>query len=239
MKVVRSTLKTSSFFLTPFTGRKWSNYILKEWCDTNRYLGRVLNLSGNLDEDKFGMKYREYFDCQSYFVSNYSKGAFDFSLGNIRIDLEVETTLENQIEKFDLVFCHTVFEHIKNPFVAMKNIASLLNDNGKFINIVPFQYLFHFEESLYGDYWRFTPHSLELLGQTVGLNMVEFHYGPLLGPEKYLFVVYQKNGNRLESVKNLNFNLLNKSLGKMNVLSHLINFITAITNSLYFRLRRR
>lgn len=46
--------------------------------------------------------------------------------------------IPNNLGKFDLIIAEQVFEHLKYPYKAAKNIYSLLNPNGSFLITTPF-----------------------------------------------------------------------------------------------------
>ena len=67
---------------------------------------------------------------------------------------------KNQIWEsfFDIVYSNNVFEHLRNPFMAMKNIDKMLKVNGLVITIAPFSARYHQSPH---DYFRFTHEGLE------------------------------------------------------------------------------
>ena len=70
----------------------------------------------------------------------------------------LDITSEIQIEeKFDLVLCTNVLEHIFDVKPAIKNLNYLLKENGQLVISVPFIYPLHYEPK---DFWRFTEHAL-------------------------------------------------------------------------------
>jgi ubiquinone/menaquinone biosynthesis C-methylase UbiE len=64
-------------------------------------------------------------------------------------------------KSFDTVICTEVFEHTKEPWVAIKEIYKILKPGGLFIGTGPLTHELHGEE--YGDYWRITPQGWEQL----------------------------------------------------------------------------
>ena len=62
--------------------------------------------------------------------------------------------------RFNAIFCLSVLEHCKNPFLLCENITRLLNKNGVVYVSVPFSWKFHEYPS---DYWRFTPEGVKVL----------------------------------------------------------------------------
>lgn len=194
-------------------GRSWSNDQLKHIAKSLPNFEHAINVSGNLDSDKQGGLYRDYFQVENYEISSYPDDkAYSNPLMQINIDLDADTSQINKehFQKYDLVFTHTVLEHIKNPFQAYENLEKLLAPNGLLISIVPFVYKFHYSGENFGDYWRYTPHSIDLLHRKSGLftNLIEV--GPEQGYEKYLISVASRN----KQIPNFNFST--ESISKWN-----------------------
>ena len=72
----------------------------------------------------------------------------------IDLDADISQISKECFQKFDLVFSHTVLEHVKNPFQAFQNMEKLVAPNGILITFVPFIYKFHYSGENFGDYWR-------------------------------------------------------------------------------------
>ena len=70
---------------------------------------------------------------------------------DITEDLDIE-------DKFDLVLCTNVLEHVYETKKAIKNLKSLMKDGGQLLVSVPFIYPLHDEPT---DFWRFTEHALK------------------------------------------------------------------------------
>jgi SAM-dependent methyltransferase len=62
---------------------------------------------------------------------------------------------------FDTVLCIEVFEHTKEPWVAIAEIEKVLKPGGLFIGTGPLSHELHGEE--YGDFWRITPQGWQQL----------------------------------------------------------------------------
>lgn len=143
--------------------REWSNQQLALLA--HAFTGDVINVSGWRDEDKRGRKYRDYFvNANSYCVSNFSgtKGTTDGEKG-IFLDLEGEIPAELR-GRFQVAFNHTTLEHIYEIRKAVQNICLLSHDS--IILVTPFLQAEHYEDGVFGDYWRPTPMCLaKMLGQ--------------------------------------------------------------------------
>ena len=128
--------------------RIWSNNELRKFA--NLFSGDVVNVSAWQDRDKQGRHYKEYFtSSHSYWVTNHaekSKGLQESMENQIALDLE--KPLQNELRgKFDVVFNHTVLEHIFDCNKAFENICSMSSD----IVIVVVPFIQH-QHSAYGDY---------------------------------------------------------------------------------------
>ncbi|MGR3292435.1 MAG: hypothetical protein ACUZ9M_00295 [Candidatus Scalindua sp.] len=138
--------------------------------------GNVVNVSGGGDADKEGGFYHNYFaQAESYSITNFGDACDERS-----IVLDIETTLLplELKEKFDVVFTHTVLEHIYHIDQAIDNLCSMSRD--MVITIVPFIQSFH-HGAWYSDYWRFTPAVLTRLFNDRGFKTVflEWNNDPL------------------------------------------------------------
>lgn len=77
-------------------------------------------------------------------------------------------------ERFDVVICEQVLEHVLDPLAAVANLRELCRPGGRVIITSPFLIKVH-ELPMYGmfDYWRFTPRGLQLMIEQAGLEMEE------------------------------------------------------------------
>jgi SAM-dependent methyltransferase len=73
-------------------------------------------------------------------------------------------------ERFDVVICEQVIEHVEDPCGAARNLRGLCRPGGQVIVSTPFLVRVH---ELYGmpDYWRFTPRGLRTLLERAGLEV--------------------------------------------------------------------
>lgn len=62
--------------------------------------------------------------------------------------------------KFDLIFCTEVLEHVKEPELCIRSLYRILKKNGKIIVSTPFNFRIH---NPLPDYWRFSEHGLNFL----------------------------------------------------------------------------
>jgi SAM-dependent methyltransferase len=69
----------------------------------------------------------------------------------------------------DVVICEQVLEHVQDPVAAVRNLVRLARPGGTVVIDTPFLVRLHAAPD---DYWRFTPHGLELLMRAAGLEAV-------------------------------------------------------------------
>lgn len=177
--------------------RIWSNKELEKFA--HLFSGKAVNVSGWKDIDKEGKKYRDYFsNISEYWITNYKAEARGFQ-GNqeneIFLDLE-EDLDKSMYEKFDVVFNHTVLEHIFHVNKAFENLCHLSNDI--VIIVVPFLQEQHAE---YGDYWRFTPLAVEKLFQQNNMDILYINYNDASDDSIYIFAIGTKNKNKWNKIK--------------------------------------
>ncbi|MBV6640634.1 MAG: hypothetical protein KI791_07950 [Cyclobacteriaceae bacterium] len=174
--------------------RIWSNFELKKF--THLFEGKIINVSGWKDEDKEGRKYADYFLNKSgYSISNHPgdsiKGIQD-EINQIELDLEQELSSE-LISAFDVVFNHTVLEHVYDFHKAIENICLMSKDI--IITVVPFLQQMHGFSDIggYGDYWRFSPTSLDKLFKARGFETLYLSYNREEEASVYIFCISSKN----------------------------------------------
>ena len=207
--------------------RIWSNRELEKFA--HLFSGKGVNVSGWKDVDKEGKKYRDYFsNISEYWITNYKSEARGFQgdqENEIFLDLE-EDLDESMYSKFDVVFNHTVLEHIFDVNKAFENICKLSNDI--VIVVVPFLQEQHAE---YGDYWRFTPLAVEKLFQKNSMDMIYINYNDASDDSIYIFAIGTKNKDKWE---NINYD----SENQINNIKNFMLGTKAIQNSTFFRLLR-
>jgi len=150
--------------------RRWSNRELGTYAPL--FGGNVVNVSGFRDEDKEGRTYKSYFTKASrYDVTNYwgSSTPNDGAPDSVFLDLAADLP-DAMKQKYDVVFSHTVLEHIFDVPTAVGNMAGMTRD--VMIMIVPFMQDEHYSPGLYGDFWRFTPLCVKQLMENNGLSLI-------------------------------------------------------------------
>lgn len=168
--------------------RIWSNKELKKF--SHLFEGNIVNVSGRKDEDKEGSFYKKYFpNANNYFITNYEEQKELITKGSIFLNLESKNIDKKLIGKFDVVFCHTVIEHIFDIFTSFKNLCSLSKD----IIIIVVPYMQQIHGTGYYDYWRFTPYTIKRLFE---MNRFGLLYCSSNGSDYssiYLFCIGTKN----------------------------------------------
>ncbi len=150
--------------------RAWSNEVLARIGAL--VAGDVLNVSGWRDADKQGRRYRDYFPkARSYTVSNFPsprKGLADVP-DSLPLDL-TQPVPAHLRDRYDVVFAHTVLEHIFDVERAARGLAALSRD--LVVVVVPLVQRQHGLDEGEGDFWRFTPMALDRLFAPHGVRRV-------------------------------------------------------------------
>ena len=213
--------------------RVWSNRELEKF--GHLFSGKGVNVSGWKDIDKEGKKYRDYFsNISEYWITNYKSEARGFQgdqENEIFLDLE-EDLDESMYSKFDVVFNHTVLEHIFDVNKAFENLCKLSNDI--VIVVVPFLQEQHAE---YGDYWRFTPLAVEKLFQKNNMDMIYINYNDASDDSIYIFAIGTNNKdkwNKIQTestnqIKVINKFMLGTKVIKNSIFNSALNKLRAIT----------
>lgn len=160
------------------------------------FLGDVVNVSGWQDKDKEGWHYRDYFTkAASYTITNFrGEQGLQNQEGEIFIDLE-QPLAESLHRKFDVVFNHTVLEHVFDCQLAFRNMAEMSRD--VLIIIVPFCQASHDTDS-YKDYWRFTPNALRTMYNKQGMTVIYEVSNQHVGAASYLLFVGSRKPERYQ-----------------------------------------
>lgn len=211
-----------------------TNKILKKY--SYLFKGDVINVSGSSDKDKDcsffdyyfgdynnGKTYKNYFvNADSYVVSNYPGDKTDYDIEETKmIYLDLEKEVPNDLMyKFDVVFNHTVLEHVFNIQKAFANLCSLSKDI--VILIVPQSQMVHDYKRGYKDYWRFTPFVIDKLFEENGMKVLyrETTFG--FSESMYLFYIASKRNDKWKEffpkLKPLDVYLTTKNNGSLQTL---------------------
>lgn len=152
--------------------RHEGNSILRSWA--RDVTGDVLSIGSGSDSDREGGSYRSYFKAaDSYTTSDVAPGS--------DLNLDVRDMTEVETGSYEGVFCHSVLEHVDDPFMSIREIARVLAPGGILLLGVPFRYPIHRAP---GDFWRFTEFGVRRLVEGVG-EMVIMDLVGVDGPEKH------------------------------------------------------
>jgi hypothetical protein len=164
--------------------RAWSNQEIAKFAPA--FSGDIVNVSAWQDRDKQGRTYESYFkNAGSYSRTNYKAEAMGFQGEENEIFLDLTGELPKDLrQKFDLVFNHTVLEHIFEVDKAFENLCTMSRD--AVMIVVPFVQQMHAE---YGDYWRFTPTCLQKMFEKNGFTPVYLSYNGQPFSSVYIFVI--------------------------------------------------
>jgi len=193
--------------------RIWSNAELRKFA--HLFSGSIVNVSGWIDKDKEGGHYQKYFcNAESYIITNYADDG-DRGLQGLEneISLDLQDNLHDDLlRKFDVVFNHTVLEHIYDTRKAFSNICKLSKQ--AVITIVPYMQQLHGINDNVGDYWRFTPFTMKKLYEE---NQFKLQYCSSNGDSScssiYLFCIGYR-GHSLDDIIPLRFDTkINTKLG--------------------------
>jgi SAM-dependent methyltransferase len=72
-------------------------------------------------------------------------------------------------EKFDLIIAEQVFEHLRHPWIAARNVYRMLRNGGYFLITTPFLIRIHSEPI---DLWRWTPEGLKAFLEDAGFDAI-------------------------------------------------------------------
>jgi SAM-dependent methyltransferase len=167
--------------------RIWSNKELAKFAPL--YSGDIVNVSGWKDIDKEGKRYKDYFiNASSYSITNYKTEARGFQGFEDEIFLDLEEDLpENLLQKFDVVFNHTVLEHVFEAEKAFTNLCRMSKDT--VIIVLPFLQEMHTD---YGDFWRFSPLCVKRLFEKNQFNLQYLSFNSHRNSAIYVFAIGTK-----------------------------------------------
>ena len=158
--------------LPEFHHRAFSNRILRQHL---RHLGGdIVNVSGWEDRDKEGGFYRQYYGWLNRYVITNIGGESGMpaeipeDVESVYLDLEQPVPAE-LIGQFDVVFSHTVLEHVYTTQQALENLALLSRD--VVVTVIPFSQGVHYTSS-FSDYVRLSPFYLKRFFEERGFTVL-------------------------------------------------------------------
>lgn len=123
------------------------------------------------------------FQGTNYRAAGY-RPARSFGVYNCDYDEDIQHLSFNDAQ-FDLVICLEVLEHVRDPFLASREIMRVLRDDGRLLLTVPFIACYHGKTGAsashdeYPDLWRFTHEGLQQLFAPMRALEVRPLYGPV------------------------------------------------------------
>jgi hypothetical protein len=152
--------------------RRFSNLVLRKYLA--HMSGDIVNVSGWRDSDKEGGRYRDYYAASGRYVVSrvVGEGGMDAEIPTDceAVYLDLNQPLNDELlRKFDVVFCHTVLEHVFDAATALRNLALLSRD--VVVVVVPFSQSVHYTDS-YLDYHRFAPYALREFFEREGFSVL-------------------------------------------------------------------
>jgi len=171
--------------------RRWSNAELRKFAGW--FPGDVANVSGWKDEDKEGGHYADYFARKtSYTITNYKAEARGFQGSPGELFLDLEAPLPAALDgRFDVVFNHTVLEHVYEFQAAFANLCGMSRD--LVIVVVPWLQPYHGD---YGDYWRFSPLAVKRMYEANGLEPLHVSFNEDAFASVYVFAIGSRHPTR-------------------------------------------
>jgi len=183
--------------------RPSSNKVLRTYL---RHVGgEIINISGWEDSDKQGAHYRDYFGrVDRYVISNIGgqsgmPAAVPAGVESVYLDLE-HTVPDELRGRFDVVFSHTVLEHIYTVHEALETMAALTRD--LVVTVVPFSQCVHYTHS-FSDYLRPSPFYLKRFFEERGFTVLlsTANDQPFF-PVYFVFIVSRHPERHREAFKN-------------------------------------
>ena len=152
--------------------RRYHNAVLRRYLGTLG--GSIINVSGWEDRDKEGGFYRDYFGPHDRYVISNIHGdrgmppEIPEGVESVFLDLE-EPLPEELAGAFDVVYSHTVLEHVFHTDTALENLATLSRD--VVVTVVPWSQGVHYTDS-FGDYVRLSPLKLKRFFEERGFTVL-------------------------------------------------------------------
>jgi SAM-dependent methyltransferase len=127
----------------------------------------LLGISGNFVQDNaLYRENRQRFDAKFQYCGMDLKGSSDGRIiGGDICSPNFTKDRSNLVNSCAAVYSNNVFEHLRQPWQAARNILALLQVGGMCITVVPFSQRYH--ESP-GDYFRYTHKGIESLFEDAG-----------------------------------------------------------------------
>lgn len=219
--------------------RLWSNDELRKFAPL--FTGSIVNVSAWRDMDKSinnylnyiagdfnsGINYKSYFkNASEYYLTNHpldsDRGSSELLNNKISYsgtyDMDLEDDLpEHLMERFDVVFNHTVLEHVFDVFKAFENLCRMSKD--VVIIILPWMQRLHDYHGDYKDYWRFSPFVIDKLFERNGYTVLHRSSSDIFQSSIYYFYIASRIPNKW--VKNFRKISVDEDMKNLNIGSRL------------------
>lgn len=116
----------------------------------------ILDIGGGERFQKWLAPYKNLFEKCDYKTMDYDSSTGADVVGDIHAIPLKDATIDG-------IICHSVLEHIENPWKAMSEMTRVLRPGGKLFLYVPSIYPYHARKGSYPDYWRFFDDTLKVL----------------------------------------------------------------------------
>jgi len=130
---------------------------------------RVLEMGTKRSNPEVSTAHRDWCAPDAEFVGTDIEPGIDV---NVAVDAHVLSSVFAP-DMFDAVISVSVFEHLQRPWVAAKEIATILKPCGQAFIYTHFAFPIHGYPS---DYWRFTRDALETIFSDAGLEIIGSDY---------------------------------------------------------------
>jgi SAM-dependent methyltransferase len=146
---------------TIFRLRRFNNNSIKKFAKGIRHKTILEIGSGKKHNDSFPYSVKKYFHTSNNFIQSDIVPKYGHRL--------IDVTKMKFRNRFDIIICMNVLEHVFSYEVAIKNIRRALKPHGTAIFFLPAFYPLHDQPH---DYWRFTEYSIvKMLGRFKHITM--------------------------------------------------------------------
>ena len=214
--------------------RLWSNDQIRGLVAKIDGYERVVNVSGWLDLDKEGGRYRDYFKPSiEYKVTNYPGDSDKGLSSNEHIPLDLSKDLPDELSgRFDVALNHTVLEHLRNPELGFRLISKLTDD--LIITIIPWRQALHFSSGNFGDYFRISPMMMREWHHENGFQVIYESFQPEYAADTYMLYVGSKQPERHTGFQPIpDINSLHGIVGRRRIKSDIAGIFLRLAFKLY------
>lgn len=154
--------------------RKFQENKIREFSKNKSNLTILEIGSGKAVDNKYPYSFIDYFDKTNDFIQTDIDPIFGHKI--------LDATKMKDSNKYDIVLCQNVLEHVYECQKVVDNVQRSLTKDGVAVFTLPFMYPLHDEP---GDYWRFTEHSIKKMFE--GYSKVKIQHN---GKRKIAYCYY-------------------------------------------------